>query len=120
VKRLAGIAAAGLAGFAAPAAAQMATPPVPRGSPVSWVTYQDYPAAALRAREQGVVGFRLDVDATGKVTDCTITRSTRSPVLDETSCGLLRRRGRFVPASDAHGQPVAGTWENRFEWQILR
>ena len=103
--------------FAAPAAAQTASPPVPR-APASWITSQDYPAAALRARERGVVGFRLYVDATGKVTDCTITQSASAPLLDETTCALLRRRGRFFPASDAQGRAVPGTWESRFEWQI--
>ena len=68
---------------------------------------EDYPAAALAAREQGSSSFTLDVGANGRVAGCTITRSSGSAALDSTTCRLLRSRARFTPAVDASGATVA-------------
>lgn len=98
-----------------PAVAKKLTP---RGNPQSWVTDADYPPAALRAEDQGTVGFRLDVDASGKVTECTVTSSSGSSLLDNTACNLLKRRARFNPAEDASGNKIPATYPSRFRWQI--
>lgn len=90
----------------------------PRGQPQTWVINDDYPPAALRAREQGTTGFRLDIDATGRVTDCTVTSSSGSPLLDETTCTLLKRRALFNPAEDAQGAKIAASWTSRFRWEL--
>jgi protein TonB len=91
--------------------------PQPR-APGSWISYEDYPVDALRAGEQGVVGFRLDVDPAGRVTGCTVTASSGSAILDSATCAIMRRRARFVPAEDAEGKPVAGYWDSRSRWSI--
>lgn len=90
----------------------------PRGSPQSWVTNDDYPPAALRAGDAGTTSFRLDVDASGKVSNCTVTGSSGSSLLDNTACSLLRRRARFSPAEDANGNKIPATWPSRFTWKI--
>lgn len=92
----------------------------PRGRPADWVTNDDYPSKALRAEEQGLVAFRLDVDALGFVTGCTVLISSGSEVLDETTCRLLPRRARFNPALDAEGKPVPGNWQSGITWAIPR
>ena len=78
----------------------------------------DYPAAAVRAGEQGVVGLRLDVAADGRVTGCTITSSSGSAILDSATCELLRRRLRFRPARDAGGKAMPDTYNARIAWRL--
>lgn len=92
----------------------------PRGAPGSWVTNDDYPPAARRAEQEGVTGFRLDVDASGKVSGCTITSSSGYAALDNAVCTLMRRRARFSPAEDANGNKVPDTWSSRFRWVLER
>jgi protein TonB len=66
----------------------------------------DYPAAAQQKGEEGTVQAALAVDAGGRVTTCTILRSSGSASLDSATCGLLQRRARFIPARDASGTAV--------------
>ncbi|MFZ5747429.1 MAG: energy transducer TonB [Pseudomonadota bacterium] len=92
----------------------------PRTAPGSWVTDDDYPSAAIRAEEQGTVGFRLDVDASGKVTNCTVTSSSGSSLLDNTACSLLKRRARFSPAEDANGNKIPAAFNSKIRWDLPR
>jgi protein TonB len=103
---------------APPPPPRVAKPLQPRGQPQSWVTNDDYPAAAMRSGDQGVTAVRLDVGPDGRVTDCTVTSSSGSSVLDSTACSLLRRRARFSPAEDAGGNKIAAAWSGRFRWTI--
>ena len=93
------------------------TPGKPKGNPGSWVTNDDYPSRAAREERQGTTGFRLSVDASGRVTGCDITSSSGSPDLDSTACSLLMRRAKFAPAT-RDGEPVAGSWSSRFRWVL--
>jgi protein TonB len=77
---------------------------------------QDYPAAALAAREQGDVGFALDVGADGRVTACAVTRSSGSSALDSATCRLIQSRARFTPARDARGATVPDKVRGRISW----
>lgn len=92
--------------------------PTPRGSPGAWVTSDDYPTEALRAEQSGTVGFTIDVDAAGTITNCWITASSGSPALDEATCRLITSRARFNAARDERGRNVAGQFRNRIVWQI--
>ncbi|MCW3838032.1 energy transducer TonB [Sphingomonas canadensis] len=104
----------------APPPKQAAKPATPRGQPGGWVTNDDYPPAARRAEQEGVTGFRLDVDAGGRVTNCTVTSSSGSAALDNAACSLLKRRAKFNPAEDTNGNKVPGSWSSRFRWQLER
>ena len=79
---------------------------------------EDYPASARAAREEGVVDFTLDVGPNGRVTDCTITRSSGSAALDSTTCRLMRSRGRFTPAVDVNGAPVPDKIVGKIVWKL--
>jgi protein TonB len=79
---------------------------------------EDYPAAAMRAGEQGKVGFHLTVGADGRPTACSVTASSGSAILDSTTCGLLMRRARFSPARDETGRPTIGTFDSSFTWSL--
>lgn len=87
-------------------------------NPGSWVTNDDYPAAAIRAEQSGTVGFQLTVTETGVVTACDVIASSGSAILDATSCSLMRRRAKFLPALDAEGHGVPAIWRNRFRWEL--
>lgn len=97
-----------------------AAPPVPgtpRGNPGTWVTTNDYPSRALREERTGTTSFRLDYDASGRPSNCAITRSSGSPDLDQATCDNLMRRARFKPGS-RDGQPVGGTFSSSVRWEI--
>lgn len=91
---------------------------VPRGNPASWVTNDDYPAAALRSEEQGRTRFSLTVAADGRPSACTVTSSSGSSTLDNAACRLLMRRAKFVPGKDSDGNATGGVYTNSFNWQI--
>ncbi|WP_442947151.1 energy transducer TonB [Novosphingobium sp.] len=106
----------------APAAPPPPAPPppvpgTPKGNPGSWVTTNDYPSRALREERTGTTGFRLEYDATGKPTNCTITRSSGSPDLDDATCQNLMRRARFKPGT-RDGQPVGSVYSSSVRWEI--
>ena len=66
----------------------------------------------------GVASFALTIDSRGKVSDCTITRSTGHSALDQATCTLIERRAKFDPAKDSYGNPIAGTYRNSVNWKI--
>ena len=90
----------------------------PKGNPGNWATTNDYPSRALREEREGTSGFRLVVGPDGKVADCTITRSSGSPDLDEATCANIRRRARFDPAKDGEGNPTTGSYSSSVRWVI--
>ena len=99
-------------------AAAIAKPPAPV-SPYLGLTVDDYPPAAVRNALEGVVRYRAVVDAQGSVSDCQIMESSGHAELDEPTCMLVRSRGRFTPALDQKGHPVAGgQWDGRIIWRL--
>jgi periplasmic protein TonB len=90
----------------------------PRGNPGSWANSNDYPSRALREEREGVTRFRVSVGPDGRITDCQVTGSSGHSDLDEATCSLVSRRGRFNPAKDGEGQPTSDTWSSAVRWQI--
>jgi protein TonB len=90
----------------------------PRGNPGRWVLDSDYRSNWLRQGLEGSASFTLGIDASGKVTGCTITRSTGHGVLDAATCALVTKRARFEPARDGTGKPVAGSFNGSITWNI--
>ncbi|QIG81613.1 energy transducer TonB [Stakelama tenebrarum] len=109
--RLTAVAAAGLA--ALPASAQ--TDPALRSGSISAA---DYPTAALRAEEGGVVMMRLTIDTRGRVSNCEVTQSSGFASVDEGSCKFWSRRMRYTPARNAAGHPVEGVAYQQLGWII--
>ena len=66
-----------------------------------------YPPEAIRAEQQGRVIAVASINQVGKVEKCTIVASSKSPSLDGVTCEILRKQGKFSPALDLAGQPVA-------------
>ena len=101
---------------AAPSA--VATPPRAKMNLAALVRDGDYPESAARANEQGIVTFRLDVGANGRVSACHITGSSGSSALDEATCRIMVQRARFKPARDVSGTATSGTVSSRIGWHI--
>jgi protein TonB len=98
--------------------AEPATGAIPRANLSDYISDADYPASALRAREQGIVGFRLIVAADGRVANCTITATSGSWALDSATCRILRSRARFTPARDRNGYPAMDIIDDRVTWVL--
>jgi protein TonB len=92
------------------------------GVPLRWIggriTDADYPRAALKAGASGTVGLRFVVGVNGRVSSCTVTRSSGNRDLDETTCKLIQKRFRYVPSRDAAGRPYADTVTGEHRWDL--
>lgn len=99
---------------------QSASPPHPPLllNPTTLLQPNDYPTRAAQKGESGIVSMLLSVDDHGRVTNCAVTESSGSAALDTGTCALLRRKARFKPATDATGNPVAGTHREMAAWSI--
>ncbi|AGH50772.1 TonB family protein [Sphingomonas sp. MM-1] len=90
-----------------------------RGNSSLWVTTDDYPSRALREEREGTTGVAWDVDEQGRVVNCRVTSSSGSPDLDDAACKNITRRGRYKPAQDAAGNPIASSgYTRRVRWQM--
>jgi protein TonB len=78
----------------------------------------DYPAAAGASGVSGTVSVRYVVETDGRVSDCEVTRSSGSQILDETTCRLIRERFRFRPSLDAQGRPVPAAIVENHSWFV--
>jgi protein TonB len=77
----------------------------------------EYPDAAVREGVQGTLIARLTVSPEGRVSDCSVIKSSGSSVLDGFACRILRR-AKFSPAIDSNGHAVSDTFTTptiRFE-----
>jgi TonB family protein len=72
-----------------------------------WISGNDYPLDAQRADWMGYVVVRLNVDATGDVTQCAVVVSSGWKSVDKVTCGNAVARARFHPAIGPDGKPTA-------------
>jgi len=75
-----------------------------------------YPAAALRAREEGTVTVRADIDASGAPANVTIVRHSGSRDLDRAAVEAIRT-SHFNPAIEG-GKAVASTVEVPVDFKL--
>ena len=75
----------------------------------------DYPAEAWLNGDEGSVGYRLEIDRTGSVTDCAITKSSGSETLDEATCALLFKKAEIAFRGD--GRPEPGIVSGTYAWR---
>jgi len=76
----------------------------------------DYPRDL---RDQGIggrVGMVFTVGPSGRVTSCTVTRSSGVPELDALTCRLIRERFVYRPSTDRYGRPIADEVEGEHDW----
>ena len=83
------------------------------------IVFNHYPPRALKAGEQGLVGFVLTLDKQGEPTECRVTHSSGHPLLDQETCSLIVNTGVFKPVRDARGNLVRqARTEGTISWQI--
>ena len=90
----------------------------PIGNPGTWIPADGYPAPARATGEQGRVSFTLSVDETGRVSDCKVTKSSESPLLDETTCNFMTTNGRFEIARNKKNKPTPSKWSSSMTWKL--
>jgi hypothetical protein len=86
--------------------------------PEEWLGPNHYPPAALRSGEQGRVIVFVDVDAAGRPRSCRPQDPGVLPVLADGTCRAVLNGGRFEPARDRKGHPVASTTTLPVRWVI--
>ncbi|NIJ08228.1 TonB family protein [Sphingomonas vulcanisoli] len=90
----------------------------PLGDWHGWVTVKDYPVEAVIAAQEGVTSFALPIDANGLPTDCQVTKSSGSKILDDQTCAIMLIRARFRPPVDKRGRPIAATYRQAIRWRL--
>ena len=78
----------------------------------------DIPDAILDVGFRGVVGVRYRVETDGRVTGCTVARSSGNALMDQATCRAIEKRFRYDPWRDAAGRPVRSTVLRDQQWDI--
>lgn len=78
----------------------------------------DIPEAILDSGFRGVVSVRFRVETNGRVTGCTIARSSGNALMDQVTCAAIEKRFRYDPWRDAAGRPVRSTVLRDQQWDI--
>lgn len=91
--------------------------PARPASPVrTWLRFADYPREALAKKISGTTTILWDIGIDGRVSGCHVVQSSGSEALDRASCDGIIRRGRYRPATDQNGAPVASWESDRINW----
>jgi len=100
-----------------PAFGQAADPKAAQNAS-NWDIFQKlYPPRAIKAHEEGAVGFLVMIDAKGAVTQCQVTHSSGHPLLDQETCNLITLHAEFNPQSGLSGSQVR-TREGLITWKL--
>lgn len=76
----------------------------------------DYPRDLRERGIGGRVGMVFTVGTDGRVTSCTVTRSSGVPELDALTCRLVRERFRYRPSTDRYGRPIPDEVDGEQDW----
>jgi len=84
------------------------------------ISDSDYPREAYKAGASGTVYLRFIVGANGRVTSCTVTRSSGNADLDNTTCRLIMERFRYRPTRDRSGKAIPDEVTGFHKWELWR
>lgn len=76
----------------------------------------DYPRDLRERGLGGRVEMVFTVGTAGRVTSCTVTRSSGIPELDALTCRLIQQRFRYRPSTDRFGRPIVDEVEGEHDW----
>lgn len=93
-------------------------PAQPLGDPAGFFGPDVYPAAAQRASEQGRSVVRIELDARGFPTGCTVITSSGSTALDEATCRIAQTKMQYAPARNGKGKPIASQYTLPVRWVL--
>lgn len=96
----------------------LSKPVRPVTSAAHWLRAADYPMGAVAMGQNGIVQFRLDVDAEGKISGCHVLARTSPDVFADTTCRSVSKRAKLEPALDADGKPVRSFYVQKVRWQM--
>ena len=91
---------------------------VAKGNPISWYSNDDYPPSALREEAQGRTSIKVTIGVDGRVSGCTVTSSSGNTALDNQTCAVAKRRGRYAAAKDTNGNPMVATSSFSVTWKV--
>jgi protein TonB len=80
----------------------------------------DYPKHLGNAGIGGRVSVTFTVETNGRVTGCSITRSSGIPELDALTCRLMEQRFVFRPSTDRYGRPIRDEVDWDHDWIAAR
>ncbi len=80
--------------------------PIPDKERFARMMQEDYPARALRAKEEGDVTVSMCVSIDGRASDVKLVKSSGNTLLDEATVKGMARL-RYTPAKDSSGKPTA-------------
>ena len=91
-------------------------PATPTTSITTWVRGDDFPEKAWMKGHNGLVKFRLDVDAAGVPQGCSVLYRTNPDDFADQTCKVIIQRAHFLPALDSKGLPVKSLFINNVRW----
>ena len=91
--------------------------PSPKNWRLSRAQPVDYPPSSWVADEEGVVGFRVQLNKDGRVEACEVTESSGFPALDAKTCEIQMERGEYFLDLDDNGEPIAAPYEGQQRWE---
>jgi periplasmic protein TonB len=80
------------------------------------ILQSDYPRDLRERGIGGRVGVLFTVGPNGRVTRCTVTRSSGVAELDSLTCRLIEQRFVYRPSTDRYGRPIADEVEGEHDW----
>lgn len=80
------------------------------------ISPSDYPRDLRERGVGGRVGVVFTVGANGRVTRCSVTRSSGVPELDALTCRLIQQRFIYRPSTDRFGRPIADEVDGEHDW----
>lgn len=90
---------------------QVEMAPIPRGNSGYWVAKSDYSQQFSKLKIEETLEYNLFVGADGYVKKCDLTKSTNNFNLSQFTCEIIKKRARFIPASDKMGSSINGIFK---------
>ncbi|WP_457348826.1 energy transducer TonB [Sphingomonas sp. UYP23] len=88
--------------------------------PERWITNADVPSQVLDPTPQGAVMLVWLIDTDGRVKNCSVVIPSGEPSADAAACAAITQHGRYRPALDKDGTPLATHSGRRIFWNDVR